>query len=293
MSANVKAVNPQVLVLGPGGIRGFLQIGALMCLEHGGYLANTNRVVGVSIGAIIGLLWLAGYSAFQIAVECLDFSLLNTESSFFNSNTWMELAKITERWGAFSNSKIQQRLEFLIKAKYGFIPTIAQLYKLTGKYLDCVTVNYTLHRVEYLDTINNPNLSVVQAALMSCSIPGVMERMIVNNNVYIDGALRDPCPTHRYDDGNTAILVLYIINAHQFEDPINDHSLAGLLRFTLQAYSSTMEELYERSKKSSSDKCKYLTLTAPTLDTTGITVPLSVRITMLATGYLSALQFLS
>ena len=54
-----------------------------------------------------------------------------------------------------------------------------------------------------------------------------------------------------------------------------------------------MEELYERSKKACSNQCKHLTLSAPTLDTTGITVPLSVRITMLASGYLSALQFLS
>ena len=285
--------SPEILIIGPGGSRGFLYIGAIMCCEHAGLLNKVKTVIGVSIGSIIGLLWLAGYNCFQIASECLNFSLLTSETSLFDFNTLIELSKITERWGAFSTAKIEQRLELLVKDKFGLVPTLSQFYMLTGKRFVCVTCNYSKQSAEYLDMESKPDLSVVKAALMSSSIPTILERMVYNNQIYIDGALRDPYPIDHVNDGMTIIWGFYIGTKINADNNLSTKTgLIGMLEFTLKAYSSTMEELYVRSVKNSSKNCRHILLTTATIDTTGITVSKANRISMLATGYSTVLKLI-
>ena len=60
------------LVLGGGGARGFVQVGALKAFyEHG---IDFDLVVGTSVGSIVGALYCAGVSVDEItgAAECLD-----------------------------------------------------------------------------------------------------------------------------------------------------------------------------------------------------------------------------
>ena len=47
---------PEVIVIGPGGCKGFLELGALLYLEKEGYLRSVKTYAGVSVGAVISLL---------------------------------------------------------------------------------------------------------------------------------------------------------------------------------------------------------------------------------------------
>ena len=57
---------PRVLVLGPGGIKGFAILGCLALLEDNGLFNETDTYCGVSIGALICLLMVAGYEIREI-----------------------------------------------------------------------------------------------------------------------------------------------------------------------------------------------------------------------------------
>ena len=57
---------PDIIVLGPGGSKGYIQLGALLRLELDNLLSNVVQYVGCSVGAIISLLMVVGYSANDI-----------------------------------------------------------------------------------------------------------------------------------------------------------------------------------------------------------------------------------
>ncbi|GAH01238.1 unnamed protein product, partial [marine sediment metagenome] len=51
---------PNILVIGPGGIKGFYYCGALLSLDSGGILSDVDTIVGCSVGSLIGLLLISG-----------------------------------------------------------------------------------------------------------------------------------------------------------------------------------------------------------------------------------------
>ena len=62
--------------------------------------------------------------------------------------------------GLISNTHINLKLSELIKNKYGFIPTLKQLYMATGIQLVCVTMNIDTHTPEYHSYQQNQNCLV-------------------------------------------------------------------------------------------------------------------------------------
>ena len=68
---------PNVLVLGPGGIKGFAELGALIFLESVNYIDSIDTIVGCSVGSVIGLLLIIGYSATEILSEVIQSSIFD------------------------------------------------------------------------------------------------------------------------------------------------------------------------------------------------------------------------
>ena len=63
---------PDVIVLGPGGMKGFLELGCLLPFQKLKILDNIKIMVGVSVGSIILLLYMLGYSVEDIIQEGLS-----------------------------------------------------------------------------------------------------------------------------------------------------------------------------------------------------------------------------
>lgn len=268
-------------------------IGALIALDLRNRLRKVKKVVGVSAGSIIGLLWIAGYHPLEIAGECIDFSLLSNVRSIFDINIWIEITRITERLGAFSNKKLEERLSDLLERKFGVVPTLAQLELVTGKELICVSVNADERRTEYLSSKTHGSLSSVKAVLMSSNILGVFEHIEHNGCTYIDGAFRDPYPIGLLDDGKTPILGIYISNEYMSVKISKSADVGAILGFFADAYSSSINELYRRSLKDASPMCKHLILPALTMDTVGLTVSISTKMRMLVVGFLETMKMIN
>lgn len=273
---------PTTLILGPGGLKGYVELGALFILEREGLLATIHRFVGVSVGAIIALLLAAGYSPQKIYENAIEIDLFKDFSSITPQD-------IQRGAGLISNHQVNELLRRLLIARFGFVPTLKQLYLATGMEFEAVAVSLAGEtNVIYLSHQTDPELLAVDAALLSSNIPIVFHRAYHRGAVIIDGALGNPYPVDVYDDGQTDILGIYVTSYSS-----TDASPASMLMDLLKAVHATMLQLKKRTEGRASPRVKHLNLHSP-VDLTGlITLPIEDKARMLVGGYEGAKRFIA
>ncbi|MBE18338.1 MAG: hypothetical protein CMH79_06210 [Nitrospinae bacterium] len=75
--------------------------------------------------------------------------------------------------------------------------TLKDFYKLTKINTYYKVVNITKGKIEYLNHIDNPNLSVSLAMMMTCCVPIVFSPIEYNGSSYIDGGVTGNFPTEK------------------------------------------------------------------------------------------------
>lgn len=267
------------LVLGPGGVKGFLIIGALKVLHKEGLLANIKRYIGVSVGSIISLLLVCGYNVDEILYEALN--MPNLLSDFDAVSSFKGITKITkesiQNGGLVSNSKIQDKLEELVTRKYGMVPTMKQLYDITGDEYVSVTLNISKDKTEYLSYTNSPNLQCTSAALMSINIPVVFQKLKYNGDLYVDGAFGNPYPINMFPELSIG---LYIEST--FED-IDENVYSYLFKII----TCSMTQMSNRNRLDRPD-CFNIKLFTASKDTLGSALSQKDKMDMYHQGYMIA-----
>lgn len=228
--------NYNVLILGPGGDKGTVELGALQYMKIKDCLNNLNIIAGVSIGAIIGLLYLCGY-------EIDDIYKIASETEFLDPSKGINLKEIVEKRGIFSQHTFEEKLKKLVKTKFGIVPTLAQLYEFTGIEFMCVVTNIKpdIQTPEYFSYKTEPHLSCIECALMSSNIPFVFEKKEYKNGIYIDGAFTNPCPIDQYDNGINKILALSVVTL-----PKKDLSFVEYLMRSIHAPMTQLREIMDK-----------------------------------------------
>jgi len=273
---------PDVLVLGPGGIKGFFELGALCYLEERGYLSDVNIFMGVSVGAIISLMMVCGYKIIEIIAESADANIFDDLSSVSLKDTQRKL-------GLISNAPIKRKLVNMVSKKFGYIPTLKQLYDTTGLELYCVTGNLDKETAEYMSYRTEPHLPVIDAVMYSMNIPIVFYKLKYKGCVYVDGALANPYPVDILDDGSKRILGLYIESTSKTDSEPQDSTTTMYIHKLIHF---TMNQLRNRIIDSCSENCKHIRLPTDIIDTTGLTVDADVKADMIIKGYKIAQEFL-
>ena len=154
------------LVLSSGGAKTIAFIGAIKGLEDINLLKNIKKFVGVSGGSLISLLLILGYTSDEMYNKILETNISHLQKK--------EYFKIFNYFGIDSGNKFVGWIQRLIIEKLGpntELITLKELYDKTGKELIITVSNLCRYRVEYLDHINHPNLSISTAIRMSISIP--------------------------------------------------------------------------------------------------------------------------
>ena len=191
---------PKVLLLGPGGVKGFLLLGSLLFLEKVKFLKDVKKVVGISVGSMAGLLYITGYTI----TEILEFAIM---TQIIDIST-IDVINIMKKNGLVSHESFRKRLRDKITEKYGFVPTLKQLYLMTGYEFEVVVTNLDKDTTEYFSHITEPDLCCVEAVLMSISIPLIFQSYVYKNNIYLDGAISQAFPIQRYKDENVFAVML-------------------------------------------------------------------------------------
>lgn len=305
-AANAALVwRPDVLVLGPGGAKGFAILGALQVLtQDTNLLTNVRKVIGVSVGALIGFLYTLGVPITSILLDAIELSMFR---SFLEDFT---LRKVRSHGGVVSNKPIRDLLVRHVEEKFGRgiqQITFQQLQRQTGKSFVAVSVNVDQYKVEYFSSDTHPDLDVVQAVLMSINIPVFFYKMEFQGCTYVDGALGNPYPVDLFDDGAHLVLGISVVEptrAAPTASPaasapdVEEHVVDGLTRedlsftsYLYRALNSVIRQLKNHIIRHSSSNVKHLFLPVTVQDTTGVSLQCSDKAHLFRQGQQHARQF--
>ena len=296
---------PDIVLIGPGGAKALLELGCLKRLfeekiniqpidiqpidiqstdieqkEPIPFLNNVKTWVGISAGAAICLLYVIGNSIDEIIDICMEINLLEDIIA-------IKLDEARQKLGLIKNKSIEDKLKQSIQSKLGFIPTLKQLYSLTGLNLSIVTYNLDKMRPEFLNKESDPDLSCIEAAMMSMAIPILIQPRKYKGCIYVDGALGAPYPVSEFDVENKKILGIYISSEEDLfcsdKKPIS---------FLYRLIHSSMKVLRDNEIKYASKNVKHIPLKTTVRDTTGISLNAEARQDMIDQGYECANSFL-
>lgn len=271
---------PTHLVLGPGGVKSFSILGAMLKLDEIKLLREVKTFIGVSAGSIIQALYVAGYTVREIISEVAGANL-------FQDIAHIDISKIKSNNGLIPNNAVKDKLNQLFEAKFGFVPTFEELYRLTGLKLVTVTMNLDSQEgVEYMSYETEPGLSVVRAIMLSMNIPFFFYQLNYRDCTYVDGAMGNPYPVDEYDTGDNRILGVYIETKNHVK---TNSSISLYWARTIQA---TMKQMKWRILKNSSSRCKHLELSCKTMDTLGLTTSAEDKANMIFSGIRDATNFI-
>jgi predicted acylesterase/phospholipase RssA len=192
------------LIIGSGGIKGISIAGVILELDYHVPLNKFKYYTGCSVGSLICLLIIIGYTKKEIydLIYNIDFSEFQE----------LKIINLIENYGLDKGIKLNNFYKALILNKnINTNITFLELYKKTNKIFTCVSVNITKGICEYHNYINNPNMSVLLAIKMSTNIPIVFSPILYNDNYYIDGAFLDPVP-YNYNKNTKKICIAILFN---------------------------------------------------------------------------------
>jgi len=276
---NSKIWKPNIVVLGPGGVKGYLELGFLLKLYQENYLNEVNGFVGCSIGSAISLLIISGYSISEIIDDCMDLNLVNDLSD-------LNLENLKENPGLLRMKPIENLLKQRVIHKFNHVPTLKELHEATNISFTIVCFNLDKMRKEYISKDTDPDLSCVEAVMMSMAIPALVCPRIYKGNVYVDGAVGDPYPILELDNGSNNILGVYIDSETY---PVSHKDFFSHMYRCAQA---SMKILRDQAIELASNKCKHVALKTPIMDTIGILMTNENKQKMIDSGYKTACSFL-
>jgi len=180
------------IVLSGGALKGFNILGGLHYYYENNLTNNIENYIGTSIGSIICYLLIIGYTPIEILNECIMLDFNNIVDTNININ---KINNLINNFGLLNFENLLNNILIkLNEKKFTYIPSLLELYEITGKSLTICTYNLSKLQVEYINKDTDPHLSCLHAIKMSCNIPLIFDKCIYNNYLYIDGAYYDNFP---------------------------------------------------------------------------------------------------
>lgn len=199
--------NYSSIVIAGGALKLISVIGCIKYLEELNLIKNLKNMVGSSAGSIISLCLALNYSS----KEMQDlFSNIINELTLTDYDLEQTL-NMFQSYGLNNGNNINKLVEKILYIKTGHNDiTFIELAKLMGKNLVVCVSNITKQTEEYLSVDTNPNMSVLLAIRMSCSIPILFTPISYNDNVYIDGGIYNNFPLEYFKNNMEDIIGINI-----------------------------------------------------------------------------------
>ena len=176
------------LVLSSGGTNGVAMLGALESLRLQGRLRRINRIVGTSIGAVIGLLLTIGYSP-----RTLFELVLRIDFAQFDDMDCDSVLMFYDTLGAVDGRSILRLIRIMME-KRGLAEgtTFAEL----PRAIEYVATGYSVSelRTVAFSAATHPTMPVLLAVRISISIPLLFRPVRFDNQVFVDGGWSEPTP---------------------------------------------------------------------------------------------------
>jgi len=188
------------LVLSGGGPKGLALMGALHYVHeiNSNIFDQIDEYWGVSIGSIISVLLIIGYTPFEIFHKF--FIKMNITKNYLNMN------KVYENMALCEIDQLGEIIKLLILEKMDNIPTFLQLFIKFNKKLNIIGTDVDHSKCVTFNKDTFPNMSILDALEISCDLPIIFTRKSYLGTNYVDGAISNEYPIDLADDHKTPIL---------------------------------------------------------------------------------------
>jgi NTE family protein len=207
--------NKKILVLSGGGIKGIAHIGVLKALEEYNIIKNIKIIAGASIGGIIGILYLIGYTP----DELFDFIKLMDLHLMRNTN----IENVLTKFGIDNGNNLFLIISKMFVAKKIDVNiTFQKLYEITSVKIILSTVCVNTREVHYLSYDTHPNMSVIFAMRMTSAVPFIFHPIKYNNKLFVDGGIMDNYPINLFTKKISKVIGIYLEDTSDNDNNIND-----------------------------------------------------------------------
>ena len=182
-------MKPDTLFLSGGGVNCIAFLGALKYLIENqtidGNFKNFKNIVCVSGSAFYILPLLLGCSLGVLTKVCMEF-----DNETLVDFTTFDLNRLFENFGLYDNSFIENLCSVILKNNnFSEKITLLELYEYTTVNFVLKTTNISKYRIEYINHISHPDLSVIEAIKMTTCVPLLFQPIKYNDDLYVDGGL--------------------------------------------------------------------------------------------------------
>lgn len=222
-----------VVCLSGGGTKAIGQLGVLNYYYENGQLDlgpnGAKDFPGTSAGSIINLLLIVGYIPIEIFKEVYNInnffigdpfgaenipttSTASSSSISSLSNIW----ELISNYGFLSIEIPMSIVEKMIIRKLGQIPTLWELYKMTGKRLISPAVNISKKPcpvLVYITPESHPHMRCIDVCKLSSKLPLIFQRVQYNGDYYEDGGLGDNFPIEAVDIRGKNVLGVTVVGS--------------------------------------------------------------------------------
>lgn len=205
-----------IVVLSGGGMNGFATLGALQKLIELNIIVSPDIYCGTSIGAVIALLMSIGYTPINI----LNLACVIDIGKLIISKLDNILEEVC--FGLNSLEPVVDLLKlFMTKKNIDPEITFAELFKITSIKLVVTGTCINDTNLYYFSVDHSPDMKVIDAIIISISLPLFFKPFFYNNKYWIDGGCINNYPIDLFSDKlDDVIGINLIVNDYNetFED---------------------------------------------------------------------------
>lgn len=185
------------LVLSGGGLNGISYIGVIQKFEEliasGDLSLELDEVLCVSVGSIMGLLYLIGYTSEEMKREMLKVKLNKLKN--------IRVTNLLQHFGLDSGTRIMEWIKTLMNEK-GYISrlTFKEFYDKRKINFKIYATNLNTQSLVEFNYLSHPDMPILDAIRMSMSIPFVFSSVKYHGDVYVDGGVVNNYPINFIPD---------------------------------------------------------------------------------------------
>lgn len=208
---------------------------------------NIKEICCVSVGSIVGFLYILGYTYDEFYDEIISTDLNDVKN--------FKIKSFFTKYGIDNGKKVTDWIiKMIVKKGYSKNMTLRDIWNIFGVNFRVVVSNLNKYEQEIFDYKTNPNLKVIKAIRMAICIPFLFSVEKYRNFVYVDGGLINNFPIKMYGDNLETLLGINIVTKkeldydviHEQIDNFNDYLFHVMTCLVVQREKEiTLSELYK------------------------------------------------
>lgn len=209
---NIK--NKNILVLSGGSMRGIAHIGVLKALENLNILENIKTFAATSVGAMISVLYLVGYTPDELIefIYSIDFKLFSNINVDNLSNFGMD-----------DGEKMMYVFKKMFEVKnVNKNITFSELFQKTNIKLIITAVCINDKKLHYVSHETYPNMNVLTGLRMTISVPFLFTPVKYESKLFIDGGIMNNYPINLFYNNLENVIGVYLNESHEVGANINN-----------------------------------------------------------------------